>query len=132
MDVIVVQIFDLGVILDPPPNGKAPEHSGYDGDVITPDWVVKYVNSHTKELVVGVEQWYSVRAVRSNNSIILTAKIRAVDVIKDGHFDGQEVTAAWIKGYIEGADVYWMAPGCVKASHVQVTVNEPLSRRLVP
>lgn len=125
-----MQIFELGVILDVP--ATAPQHSGYDGEPITPEWVRNYVNGHTSELVVGVEQWFNVRAVRSNDSIILTAKIRAVDVIKGSHFDGQEVTAAWIKGYIEGADVFWLAPGCAKASHVQVSRNEPLSTRLVP
>lgn len=118
-----MQIMDLGVLLHPAAVG--PKHSGHDGEPITSDWVKNYVNSHSKELIVGVEQWFRVQAVRTNGSILLTAKIRTVDVVEGGLFDGQKVTPAWIEGYILGAAEFWMAPGCVKAEHVRVTLSDP-------
>lgn len=126
-----MKIFDVGVVLTPATGGLAPENSGYDGDPITPAWVTEYVSENACDLVVGVEMWYNVRAVRSGDDIILTAKIRTVDVIEGQNYDGQQVTAEWLKGYIEGAEWYLLAPQCVKVSAVQVTPSQ-LPAGLVP
>lgn len=127
-----MKIFDVGIVLATPPNGRAPENSGYDGDLITSDWVTQYVAEHARNIVVGVEMWYNVRAVRSTNDIILTATLRTVDRIEGQHYDGQEVTAEWLKGYIEGAEWYLLAPMCAKVVAAKVSENSLTDSGLVP
>lgn len=117
-----MQMYDIGVILDVP--ATAPANSGYDDEPINTEWVRRYVNEHAQDLVVGVEMWYSVRAINSGETVLLTAKLRTLDTIEGGHYDGQPVTAAWIKGYIEGAAEFWLAPGCAKPVHVKVTPSD--------
>lgn len=92
----------------------------HDGDPVGKDLVMSYIDVSDHTLVPGVKSWKDVVITHPDpTTIIVEATLDVEDVVSSGDFVGQEVSEAWISGYILGADVYWLVPGALKATDVQ-------------
>lgn len=125
-----MQELDATILFETAEGGVAPENSGYDNEAITPEWVETYINEAGYHLVPGVA-WTKVRAVQSGERIMVTAVLRAEDVIEEGDFKGVVPSPEWVSEYITGADWYILAPLCVKAEGAKITDRHPALSELL-
>lgn len=92
----------------------------YDGTHITRGWFAEYIAGCEQLIVPGVIGWANVQAEQDhNNDIVLTADITTEDVVTGNpEYNGDEVSEEFIRSYILGADVYWLAPEVLRATEV--------------
>lgn len=91
----------------------------YDGQAVNADLAEAYIAGCEPYIVPGVISWDNVetedrRGDRDRRQVVVSADLETLPVIPDGEFKGQKVSAAWINGYITGADSYWLAPDVLR------------------
>lgn len=92
----------------------------YDGVVVDAEWAKEYVAGCTNLIVPGVLSWDSVQTEwEGDNNIVISADLATEDVVSEaGNYTGDEVSEDFVRQYILGADIYWLAPGVLKATAI--------------
>lgn len=99
--------------------------TSYDGSAITPEWAREYIAGAESMIVPGVVGWDNVTARGQQGDdgeqIVISADLTTLLVVADDDPSGnagQEVSEAFVKDYITGADAYWLAPEVLVAREV--------------
>lgn len=98
----------------------------YDGQPTTsPNFYADYLHSVGGGYVVpGVYGWavdsvsVSEKVGDESQVVVILADLETGGTIDSGDWSGQVVNQKWVKDYILGADVYWLAPEVLKATEV--------------
>lgn len=91
----------------------------YDGVPVDSRFAREYLSNADNLVVPGVTSWNNVQAhMPDPATVVIEADLVTQDVVPSGDWKGQEVSEDWVRGYIEGADAYWLAPGTMRATKV--------------
>lgn len=98
----------------------------HDGQAVNAEFAKQYLAGAADFVVPGVTAWNNVQATDKvaaggGAQVVIEADLTTVDVVPDGEFAGQRVCNEWVKGYILGAEMYWLAPGALIANEDSIS-----------